>query len=155
MKGVSNVIAISALLIIAMGLVAILLPWAWNSMTQVVDVMGRASEARSKEILAMLVFYPPPAIPSDNNDQVLLVLNVGEIPLTNVKVIMVRKDLTQADLNFYIITTEGVETNWGYSAERFLPGDVIVARVPYEQNYIGYQFVIQSPDYSEAFVVGG
>lgn len=155
MKGISNVIAVSALLIIAMGLVAILLPWAWNSMTQVVDVMGKASEARAKEILAGLIFYPPPAIPADNNDQVLLVLNVGDVPLRDIRVIMIRRDLTQTDLNFYIIRKDGSVTGWGTSADSYLPGDVIVARVPYENNYIGYQFVIQSPDYSEAFMVGG
>ena len=154
MRGISNVIAVSALLIIAMGLVAILLPWAWNSMTQVVDIMGRASEARAKEILAGLIFYPPPAIPSDNNDQVLLVLNVGSIPLRDVRVIMIRRDLTQIDLNFYIIRNDGTTTDWGTIADLYLPGDVIVARVPYEKNYLGYQFVVQSPDYSEAFIVG-
>ncbi len=154
MKGISNVVTTSALILIALVLLAIVIPWAWMAMTQVTDTMQQSASTQEKAILSDFFIIPPPAEnPSDEN-QVVLVLNNGSVSVTGVKVELIDTNFNVYDLNLYIIRKDG-SRGWGEEINLFEPGDVIIAKVPARSSYLGYKILVQSNEYSEAYTIGG
>ena len=155
MKGISNVITTSTLLLIAIALLVLVLPWAWSSISQALDVLTEQSNAKTNAVLSDVYIIPPPAMNPLEDNQIAFVFNSGSITLTNVGVKMITPDMNMEDLQFKVIKRDGSEGDWTYTLNSFMPGDVLIVRVPAEKNYIGYQFLIQSREYSEIYQVGG
>jgi hypothetical protein len=154
-KGISNVVTTSTLILIAVALLVLVLPWAWSSITQTLDVLTAQSNAKSYAVLSDVYIIPPPAMNPKDVNQVAFVFNSGSSILTKVGVKMISPDMNMEDLEFYVIKRDGSEGSWTYTLNSFMPGDVLVVKVPAEKNYIGYQFLFYSQEYSEIYQVGG
>ena len=154
MRGVSTVIVTSTLLVIAAALVALVMPWVWSTLTGVLDAIGRYGQVREKLLLSDVRIMPPPAINPYGKPQRVFIHNSGEIPLRNALVKMMDTNFYITDLNLYVLRRNGTWEGPEKTVPIFYPGDVIIAVVPPEKNYIGYQFIFQSRDYSEGIRVG-
>ncbi len=155
MRGVSNVLTTSALLLISIVLLVLILPWAWNAMTQVVDTLTRGSLTQTYTVLADVYFIPPPAENPNLATQIAFVFNSGEVDLTDVRVKMLDNNFNTYDLNIFVIRRDGGTSPKSQVVSLFRPGDVLVVEVPPMDSYLGFQFIFQSKEYSEVYEVGG
>ncbi len=159
MKGVSTVITTSALILITVALLALILPWAWNLIVQTTNTLTGNTQTKQRAILGDVYFVLPSALNPSKTNQLVFVLNSGYIALTNARIKMLDTNLDVFDINFFVLRRDGTNvgdrTNPVQVVDVFYPGDVIVGILPAEDNYLGYQFVFQSREYSEAVKVGG
>lgn len=154
MRGISNVVTTSALILIALVLLAIVIPWAWMAMTQVTDTMQQSASTQEKAILADFFIVPPPAENPDDTNQIAIILNNGGTSVTGVRVELIDTNFNVYDLNLYIIRRDGSREN-GVEINILEPGDVIIAKVPARTSYLGYKILVQSNEYSEVYTIGG
>lgn len=154
MRGISNVIATSTLILIALTITVMILPWAWNAMSSIANSAMEAAALKEYLIKTYIEFVPPPAINPYGTEQQLLIYNKGKTVLTDVIVKMMDDSYRLTDLTFKVLRADGDETNWITRIDKFWPGDLIIARVPARGDYIGYKFILQSKEYAESFTVG-
>ena len=159
MRGVSEVVTTSALVLISVALLAIVLPWAWNVTVDVTSSLTGVSEVKQRALLADVYFVLPSALNPYNTDQLVFVLNSGKIPLTNARIRMLDTNLNIYDLNFFVLRRDGTSVGDRTSPVQvvgvFHPGDLMVGIVPAKDSYLGYHFLFQSEEYSEVAKVGG
>ena len=159
MRGVSTVITTTALILIAVTLMALVLPWAWNLVVQTTNTLTGNSQSKQKAILSDVYFVLPSALNPNRTEQIVLVLNSGYLALTDARLKMLDTNFDVYDLNFFVIRRDGAlvgdRQHTVTVVSVFYPGDLMVGIVPAEDNYLGYHFIFQSREYSEAVEVGG
>lgn len=146
-------ISILAVTLLSIALLAVVLPFIWNSGVGFGTAVYGWQTYINNKIASDVLFIPPPAKNPDLVNQIAVVANTGYAPLKNLKVLMIDTNGNKTELNLTKLTLEGNLISVGTVTDLYI-GEAVIADVPVLSDYTGYTFVVSSTYYTISERVG-